>query len=93
VRTRYDDYLVEDGEELVDITETEWYRRTEASMKPGDYMRHLREAHDLTLREVGERLGVSIQYVHDMESGIRGVGKEKAKALGAMFNISPAVFI
>jgi DNA-binding transcriptional regulator YiaG len=93
VRSRYENFLVEDGEELVDVTETEWYRRTKASMTPADYLRHLREAQGLTLRELGARLEVSVQYLHDMEAGTRGIGKEKAKRLGELFNISPAVFI
>jgi plasmid maintenance system antidote protein VapI len=86
-------FILKPDEELVDITKTDFYKKTKAAMTPGDYLRELREANGLTLHEVGERLSVSAQYVHDMQSGTRGVSKDTAKRLGELFGVSPAVFI
>ena len=41
--------LVEDdGDELVDIFETQWYKRVKGKMKPGSYLRIYRENKGLT---------------------------------------------
>ena len=37
----------------------------------GETIRHLREHHPMTLRELAQRIGVSIPYVHDVETGKR----------------------
>lgn len=55
--------------------------RTEIGAK----LRRLREAKGLTLREVGERAGVTFQYVSDVEKGEANV------TIGALERISEAV--
>jgi hypothetical protein len=86
IKARYALYIVE-NEESVDITETDWYRDMETRMKPGDYLRAVREAQGKTLREVGELVGATPQHVHDWEAGLRGIGKEKAKVLAGFFKL------
>jgi transcriptional regulator with XRE-family HTH domain len=39
------------------------------------------------LREVGELVGATPQHVHDWESGLRGIAKEKAKTLANFFKL------
>ncbi len=91
IRNRYSDYILDD--DTVDYFETETHREVGARMKPGDYVRHLRAAHRLTLAELGGRLGVSAQRVHALENGERGISKRIAKKLSAVFSISAEVFI
>jgi len=90
---KYSDILEEDNNDSVDWFESDLHKEISGGMKPGDYLKHLCEAHNLTLREVAERVGVNAQRVHDWQSGYRGISKGFAKKLGELFNISPAVFI
>jgi transcriptional regulator with XRE-family HTH domain len=40
-------------------------------MPKGEYLRQLREARGQTIRELADRLGISIQYLCDIELGKR----------------------
>jgi len=80
-------FLVKGRAELVDITTTGWYRNMEKRMKPGDYVRAVRQARGMTLREVGERIGATPQQVHDYEAGVRGISKAKAKQFSALLSL------
>jgi len=90
VRERYAPYLV--GEK-VNYFESALHRETAAKMEPGDYLHELREGAGWTLRKVGEAVGVAEQRVHDWETGYRAISKDRAKRLGEVFGVSPAVFI
>jgi ribosome-binding protein aMBF1 (putative translation factor) len=94
ISSRYSKYLEQDpDEELVDITTTEWYKDMEKKMKPKDYLKHLREAHGLTQKQVGEKIKTTAAHVSDYETGQRSISKSVAKQLGKIFKTSPAIFI
>jgi len=91
---RYSAYLEEEPDyEPVDITTTGWYKTMEAEMKPGDYLRNLREAHGLTQKTLGEKLNTNAAHVSDWETGQRTISKAVARKLGGFFNTSPGIFI
>ena len=94
IASRYSSYLAEDpDDEPVDVTTTDWYKKMEKEMKPGDYLRHLREAQGLTQKALGEKLDTNAAHISDYETGQRAISKETAKKLAGMFKVSPAIFI
>lgn len=93
IEEEYKEYLFDDGEELVKWNETDIAREIGSRMTPGKYLRHLREATSMTQRAVGEKVGVSANYVSDWETGQRPVSRFKARELAALFGVEPGVFI
>ncbi len=68
-------------EELVDVFETDQYKRFKKKSKPGDYVLAYRENLGLSQAELGKKLGVSRAYICDIEKHRRSVGKDMAKNL------------
>lgn len=92
VKSEYSHFIFDD-DELVDIETTDWFKEMSAKMKPKDYVRHLREAHGLTQRALGEQLGTNAAHVSDWETGQREIGKNIAKKLAVIFKVNPGMFI
>ena len=91
---RYSRYIVnDDDDQLIEWKKTDLHKEIAKKLKPGDYVRHLRQATRWTLRELGEKIETSPQRVYDFETGRRAISKDAAKKLAAIFNVSPAVFI
>lgn len=92
-RKRYASYL-EDEDPLVDWHTTDLHGKIVASMKPGDWLFHLREANALTQEELGKKLGkVSGSRISDWEGNRRTVSKAMAKKMSSIFGVSPDRFI
>ena len=84
----------DDGEDVVNALETDWYKRTMAAMTPGKALRIYRENAGLTQAALGERMGgVPRQHISNMETGKRPIGKENAKRLAAALHIDYRVFL
>lgn len=84
----------DDGNEYVDITETDWYKEARASRKPGDAVRVYRDNFGYSQAELGKMLGgLSRHRVSDMENNRRGISKELAKKLSIIFKVPVARFI
>jgi DNA-binding transcriptional regulator YiaG len=79
--------------QLIDISTTKWYKNMKKKMKPKDYLKHLREAHGLTQKQLGEKIKTSAAHVSDYETGQRSISKSVAKQLCKIFKTSPAIFI
>jgi ribosome-binding protein aMBF1 (putative translation factor) len=93
VRKRYASYLVED-DPLMDWHTTDLHEKIVTSMKPGDWVFHLRDANGLTQEELGQKLGnVSGSRISDWEGNRRAVSKSIAKKLSALFGVSSERFI
>lgn len=93
IRKRYASYLA-DQDALEEWNGSELEQKISAGLKPGDWLRHLREAQGLTQEELGRELGgVSGSRVSDWESHRRSVSKAMAKKLSNIFNVSPDRFI
>jgi DNA-binding XRE family transcriptional regulator len=81
-------------EEVVDIFETDWYRKVKAKTTSGDNLRIYRENRGLTQAELGALLGgVPRQHVSNMERGMRPISIKTARKLAEVFEVSPAKFI
>ena len=84
----------DDGEEVVNAFETDWYKRTMAAMTPGKALRVYRENAGLTQAALGERMGgIPRQHISNMENGKRPIGKENAKRLAAALHVNYRVFL
>ena len=92
-RKPYASYLI-DEDVLEDWIETDLHRKISKSLKPGGWLSHLRDAHNLTQEELGRQLGrVSGSRISDWEANRRAVSKGMAKKLAGIFNVSPDRFI
>ena len=84
----------DDGEEVVNALETDWYKRTMAAMTPGKALRIYRENAGLTQTALGERMGgIPRQHISNMENGKRPIGKENAKRLAGALHVDYRVFL
>ncbi len=60
---------------------------------PGHALRGARQMHDLTQRELAERIGVAATHISEMERGKRPIGKSMAKRLAAALQTDYKVFL
>jgi ribosome-binding protein aMBF1 (putative translation factor) len=95
VKSQFAQYIVPErtDDEYEDYFESDLRKAIAATMKPGDYLRHYREAHGLTQKEFAAKIGIRINYLSDMETGQRAISRAMAKKLAGIFNTSPSVFI
>jgi antitoxin component HigA of HigAB toxin-antitoxin module len=86
--------VIIDEEDWINITETEWYKKTKASMGPKDHMKAYRHSRGWSQDELVKRLGgFSRQRVSDIESGRRPITLEVAKKLVEIFGVSIEKFV
>ncbi|MGE0269259.1 MAG: helix-turn-helix transcriptional regulator [Candidatus Omnitrophota bacterium] len=86
--------IIEDGDEWMDITQTDWYKKQKSRMTLGKNVKVYRERDHLTQEELGQRLGgLTIQKISDIEHDRRGISKELAKKLAVTFNTSADKFL
>jgi len=93
IHSRYAEYIDDDDEVMIDYGKTDLHKEIAASMTPGEKLRELRLATGMTLKAVGDKIGVTFQRVNEYESGRYGISKTIAKKLAALFGVSPALFI
>ena len=84
---------VQEDEEYVNVRETDWWKDIEKSHTPGKSLHTYRMRDRLTMKQLGEKVGCLPQHIYEMEKGKRGISKEIAKKLAAVFKTSPARFI
>jgi len=81
-------------EELVDVFQTDWYKKTKARMTPGTHMKIYRQNRKMTQAQLGDLLGgVPRQHVSNMENGSRPISKKMALQLSKVFDVSAERFI
>jgi len=88
--------LVEDAdsdEELVDVFQTDWYKRTAARLTPGKNLRIYRKNSKMTQVQLGKLIAQPKQFVSNMENDIRPISKNMAIKLAGIFKTSVARFI
>ena len=87
--------LVEDdGDDLVDGFETQWYKRVKEKMTPGTYLRIYRENKGLTQLQLGEVLGgIPRQHISNMEHGRRSISLKMARKLSSLLGAPIEKFI
>jgi len=83
-----------DDDELVEVTESDWYRSIKSTISPGENLRVYRELRGMTQAELGAKLGAfTRQNVSNMENGHRPISKAVAKRLADLFDVSVEKFI
>ena len=81
-------------EELVNVRNTDWYKKIKSKMTPAKYMKHLRESRNMTQEKLGALLGdVSRQNISSMDSGKRAISKDKAIKLSKLFKMPVERFL
>jgi DNA-binding XRE family transcriptional regulator len=86
--------IKEKDDEIIDIFETDWYKKISLTMTPGKAMKIYRENNKMTQEELGIKLGgISKQNISHMERGIRSISKNNAKLLAKLFNVPVDRFI
>jgi DNA-binding XRE family transcriptional regulator len=88
--------LVEDAdsdEELVDVFQTDWYKRTASRLTPGKNLRIYRNNYKMTQAQLGKLIAQPKQFVSNMENDIRPISKNMAIKLAGIFKTSVARFI
>lgn len=84
----------EQGDEIANVFETEWYRQIKSSMTPGDNLRIYRDNRGWTQAQLGDKLGgLPRQHISNMERGLRPISKNMAKRLALIFAVPPSKFI
>jgi len=87
--------LVEnDGDDLVDAFQTQWYKGVKEKMTPGTYLRIYRENKGLTQLQLGEILGgIPRQHISNMERGHRSISLKMARKLSLLLGVPIERFI
>jgi len=87
--------LVEDdGDELVDVFETQWYKGVKEKMTAGSYLRIYRKNKGLTQLQLGEALGkIPPQHISNMEHGRRPISLKMARKLSLLLGAPVEKFI
>ena len=86
--------ITEEEDELIEVTESEWYRALRESVGPGENVRLYRELHKLTQEELGKKIGkFTRQNISNIENGHRAVSKNMAIRLAELFNVSVEKFL
>ena len=84
----------EDDDELVDVFQTDWYKRVKKGLTPGKNLKIYRQNLQMTQEQLGAKLGdVPKQFISNMENGIRPISKKTALKLAKIFKVSVARFI
>jgi ribosome-binding protein aMBF1 (putative translation factor) len=78
----------DDGEELIEITKSEWFKKTEAETAPGDVLRSLRTMRGMRQAALAKKIGVQPRQVSDMENGRAPIGKKMARKIGDALNMN-----
>lgn len=84
--------LEEDGEELIPIESSDWYKQMEVKMTPGKVLRSRREYKDMTQAELSDMTGIPVPNISLMEADKRGIGLRTAKKLGEALGCSFSCF-
>lgn len=85
--------IINDEEELVDISETDWYQSMKNRRTPGGTLKRYRKRSGLSQPELAEKLGMVKQNISAMENDSRGISKTTAHKLAEIFQVSPGRFI
>lgn len=82
----------DDGEELLDPHDMNFYKEVKASQTPGGNLRFYRRLVRMTQPELASELGTSKQAISLMENNKRPISRKTAKELGRIFQVSPKRF-
>ncbi len=94
INNRFGEENVDIDEEIVDISESEWFRNISKKITPGAVVRTYRENYKLTQQQLADKAGVhKISYISDIEHGRRSISKNLIKKFSEIFSVSPELFM
>lgn len=83
-----------DDDELLEVTETDWYRSIKPTMSPAENKRVYRELHGMTQAGLGAKFGAfTRKNISNMENGHGPISNGVAKRLAELFDVSVEKFI
>ena len=82
-----------DDDEWVNIEESDWYREMKEKYTPASNLAFCRKEKKLTRASLGSILGVTGQYVSDMEHERRGISREMAEKIAAALDSPVTLFL
>ena len=82
-----------DDDEWVNIEESDWYREMKEKYTPASNLAFCRKEKKLTRASLGSILGVTGQYVSDMEHERREISKEMAEKIAAALDSPVTLFL
>ena len=85
--------LEDEGDELLDPHEMDWFREAEVSASPGKNLRVFRTMHGMTQSQLAKKLGTTKQAISNMENGIHPISRKTALSLSKIFSVSVSNFI
>lgn len=83
----------EEEETLMEVQEMGWYKESKAEETPGGNLRFYRRLANMNQTELGNKLGISKQFVSNMENGIKPISRSMALKLGSLFDVPAGRFV
>ncbi len=83
----------EEEDTLMEVQEMAWYKESKAEETPGGNLRFYRRLAHMNQTELGSKLGISKQFVSNMENGIKPISRAMALKLGSLFDVPAGRFI
>ena len=91
---RFGEENVDIDEEIIDISESEWFRNISKKITPGAVVRTYRENSKFTQQQLADKAGVhSASYISDIEHGRRSISKNLLKKFSEIFSVSTELFL
>lgn len=83
----------EENTDPVLFRDTEWFKNIRGEITPEENVKFYRKQRGMKQKELASLLSTSKSVISDIERGRRKVGKEMAKKLSCVFNVSIEHFI
>ena len=81
-------------DEIIDVMESDWYKKISGKVSPGDHVRIYRENCNFTQEELARRVGVNGEaYISKIENGYKNVSKTLAKKFSVLFKVDIGMFL
>ena len=84
--------LVND-EDLIDVSESNWYKKMSSTVKPGDSLRSLRTMRKMKQTELAKKIGVEPRQISDIENGRAPIGKKMAMKISKVLDMDYRLFL
>lgn len=92
VREVYPTAKVEDGDDRIEISSTDWYKDMESRDTPARTLKIMRTAAGLTQKDLAKKLGIAFQNYNPLERGTRPITMQMAMRLADALGTSYEMF-
>lgn len=84
---------IEDDDAVMEVHDMSWYREMKEEETPGRTLRFYRKLVGMTQVQLAEVMGISKQFVSNMENGSKAISRNMALKLGKLFKVPAGRFI